>query len=597
MDSKIQLLAPIRIVAVIFFSVVILVYAHSLSGPFIWDDKPLVVDNPLIKNWANFAQVFKSEVYLDTSTNYFRPLETMTFMADYALFKLSPFGYHLTNVLFHFLAGIFLFWVLTLITKNFFLSFATGLTFLVHPIHSEAVSYISGRADPLAAVFILSSLGCYIKACSTDRFKGYSHTGLVLLSLVLFIFALLSKEIAVIFPLAVLGLDTLMMNDKKRILRVLPFFIIVLFYGFLRMSVLNFSSGNALLSKKGFAVLDVGLIFRLGIFLKTFVIYLGSLFIPFNLHMERIVSFEKITFFHWAGVAFCLGLYVLLRLRTDTKLKEKIGLLHFSLYWFLIWILPQSALVFPRLMADHFLYLPSIGIFLIVALNIDALKSLKIRNLFLIFLSAYFGVFTVIYNHQWRDELSFFVRTTKLSPASFRAHDNLAAIYLKENRIEEAVREYQLILDPDGSILDKKDFVLFVHKVLKRPIAQERRKLASIAFYNLGVIFADQGRQEDAIRAYEAALKVNPRSKMVYNNLALVYERKGMFPEAEALYQKAIALDGHYVQAYNNLGQLHAKRGDFKRAIALWRKALEIKPDYEIAKKNISLAQKPIKND
>lgn len=564
----------------------IAVFYNGLSGRFIWDDQQLIVDNPLIRSFSHVADIFRSELHFGTLTNYYRPLQTLSFMADYFLFGLRPFGYHLTNLLLHLLAGILLFLFLGQLTKNNFLSLAASLLFLVHPIQTETVDYISGRADSLVAIFIFASLIGYLRFLKSLDQKGYRW------SLLFFILALLSKENAVMLPVVVLGLDLFArQKDPKRILRLAPFFIILLVYVFLRMSILNFSSGDIFLSKKGFALWEIGLGSRVVIFCKTLVIYLGSLLIPVDLHMERITIYEKISSWHVLGFLIWCAIGGLAWVRLRLKRDEDRSIFLFSLFWFLAWLLPQSALILPKTMADHFLYLPSTGIFLVIGLMLDGWGDSRKKKVILILFALYLALFTWFYNHEWQDELSFFNWTARLSPHSFKVHDSLASLYLENHRIEAAIAEYRMILSPDAKRVQEKDFARFAQEVLRRPMDEKKRKIVAITFYNLGVVYGQKGDDETALIAYGYALTTDPRSKLAYNNLGLLYEKKGLFAKAEAAYQEAIALDPGFVPAYNNLAQAYAEKGDYDKAISLWEKVLSIKPDYELAKKNIALAR------
>jgi hypothetical protein len=305
----------------------------------------------------------------------------------------------------------------------------------------------------------------------------------------------------------------------------------------------------------------------------------------------------QIFIFHWMGLALFLALCLCLIFKQRTAPGRWKNLFLFAALWFFIWFLPQSAFVFPKVMADHFLYLPSVGVLLMVAMYLDSLGGRQKAKVFLVLIVSYCLLFTWFYDSKWRRDLTFFTWTSRFTPMNHEVHDRLAKIYLKFNRPGDAILEYERILDPQGAIKVTEDFYLFSNEVLNHPVAGEKREIVSNAFYNLGVIFFSQGRQVDAKRAYECALAVNPRSVHAYNNLGLIYEKTGNFSRAQEYFQKAIDLDSRYVQAYNNLAGLYAIKGDFKKAIFLWQKALEIDPDYDMAKKNIELAQKLIKND
>ena len=147
-----------------------LVYANSLGGEFIWDDLSFIRDNAFLKDWSNVPHIFTETATTSMDVgggsvryNLYRPLQWLTFMADYSVWKLNPLGYHLTNIFLHISAALILFWFIALLFRSRMLSFLTALFFVIHPVHTEAVAYISGRADPLGLIFMLSSFGFYIK--------------------------------------------------------------------------------------------------------------------------------------------------------------------------------------------------------------------------------------------------------------------------------------------------------------------------------------------------------------------------------------------------------------------------------------------------
>ena len=133
------------------------VYSNSLKGQFLWDDEGLIQYNPHIKNWGYLSKIFISNLRAGAgdSTNFYRPVQVFTYLIDYSLWKLNVIGYHMTNVLLHILVALSIYWLIQILFGDRILSLLTALFFVVHPIHTEAITYISGRADPLAALFIL----------------------------------------------------------------------------------------------------------------------------------------------------------------------------------------------------------------------------------------------------------------------------------------------------------------------------------------------------------------------------------------------------------------------------------------------------------
>ena len=146
------------------------VYSNSLRGEFLLDDTPLVEDNVLIRDVSGALNIFTKNIgeYSGKKFNFYRPLQVLTYMIDYHFFGFGVLGYHLTNTILHIGVALLLFWLIALLFGDVILSLFTSILFVVHPVHTEAVSYISGRADSLVSVFILSHL-------NFSLFKGHEH--------------------------------------------------------------------------------------------------------------------------------------------------------------------------------------------------------------------------------------------------------------------------------------------------------------------------------------------------------------------------------------------------------------------------------------
>ena len=174
----------------------ILIYSPSFKNPFIWDDLHLIVNNSDIKSFGNLPSVFKTHLFKTTGySNFYRPMQIVSFMFDYALWKLNPFGYHLTNLFFHLLNVMLVYFLVKRIFKNSDIGIIASLIFAVHPINTEAVTYISGRADPISGFFFLSAFLFYM------RFRADNKGILLALSVLFFGLSLLTKEAVLIFPL------------------------------------------------------------------------------------------------------------------------------------------------------------------------------------------------------------------------------------------------------------------------------------------------------------------------------------------------------------------------------------------------------------
>jgi len=177
----------------------VLAYTNSLQGQFLWDDESLVQYNPYIKDWSHLPKIFTSRLgsAAKESGAFYRPVQTFTYLIDYSFWRLNVFGYHLVNMVWHILVAMSIFGLIQILFQNRKLSLLTALLFVVHPIHTEAVSYISGRADSLVAFFMILSYIFYLK-------HDQKHGAILLVLMVMsYVLALLSKEISLVLPLLI----------------------------------------------------------------------------------------------------------------------------------------------------------------------------------------------------------------------------------------------------------------------------------------------------------------------------------------------------------------------------------------------------------
>lgn len=573
---------------IILLFAVIISYGASVFGGFVWDDNALIVENDLIKDPGNIVQLLTTELHTGTGTNYYRPLESISLALDYRLFGLNPAGYHATNILIHFLVGLLVLLILLELTGDLFLSLIASVFFIIHPVHSEAVAYISGRADLLAALFILLSFFLYLKFINKRQHCSCGNKLYYFLSIFFLPLALLSKEYTVVFIIAIFTLDVFFCNDKRSIFfRLAPFVLVSGIYLYLRSGVFNFSSGPPLISKKEIAISTVGFIERLFLFLKSLVIYIGEIIVPVNLHMERYQIFEKTVFIF----LFAAAIFIFLLIKAKKHLKEQKRLVVFFCLWFFIWLIPQSAFVFPGRLADHFLYLPSVAVFFLLALMLASLENKKVSCLIFILATVYFSVFTGAYSKKWNNEISLFEWISECEPRNLKIRNNLADAYFKSGMKEESLKQYFLMLYPYANTLREENFILEGEKMLESPLLKDKytRIEASQALYNIGVIFDAQDKLYLASAAYRYSLVLNPAYGDALNNLGVVYGKMKLPNEAVRLFKRAIDSDCLNVKAYNNLAVALASMGRLSEAISLWRKALEINPGYEPAKKNMQL--------
>ena len=195
--------ALLLLLAVVIFAA----YAPALRNDFVWDDTALILRDPLIRSWRLIPEAFQHFLFIDaTASDFYRPIQRLTYTMDYAAFAFQPAGYHVTSIACHAGRGdralFFRRLSCSFISERpriarRFVPFVAGLAWALHPLHTSAVAYVSGRADPLAAAF--GFVGLYLGLRSlrsrADRLCGVSRWALE----PHFSSARLSKEAGLIF--------------------------------------------------------------------------------------------------------------------------------------------------------------------------------------------------------------------------------------------------------------------------------------------------------------------------------------------------------------------------------------------------------------
>ena len=275
-----------RTIILLLLLLTLSVYANSLTGEFVWDDDFLILENPSIMSFTHVWTYFVLDLYQSYS-NYYRPIQALSNAVDFALWGANPFGFHLTNVLLHMAVIALYFGIVNFITGDRRVASVAAALFAVHPAHVAVVAYIAGRADTLCALFMLLSLIFFYRHFTASRKDG--SRAQYILSLAFFILALMSKEIAVIFPAVILLCRKFFVSDnmagqsRERIrFHYLSWYVIVAaVYSLLRVYALNFSGTDMFISGRA------GLYSRLLTSMQSLISYLGVLFAPVHLSMDR----------------------------------------------------------------------------------------------------------------------------------------------------------------------------------------------------------------------------------------------------------------------------------------------------------------------
>lgn len=567
--------------ALVLFGVA--VYAPSFQNPFIWDDQYLITDNHLIRSFAHLPTAFRQHLYYSTAglSNFYRPMQIALLMADWALWKTDPFGYHLTSFLTHLLCACAAYLVISsLFGRRGLAALVSGL-FLVHPVNSTVVYYISSRADSQAAFGMLLAFWLFFSSeRKVQQAPGAFRSGRGLspvhvavsqvepmrytVSLLGFTLALLSKELAVILPVWLLASARLL--GRRMVRWTIPFFAILGFYAVVRLTVLSFPSATALTPP--------ALGTRLLTTCEAFVRLIGLLVVPTQIHIEKSLPFstglfQPSTFVSILalGAMGCFAWWV----------RRRSIICAFGLAWFLITLLPMANLMpINATMADHWLYLPSLGMFLAILgglgdwIQKGPLPGQRrwLRGASLLYAAAVivYSARTIRQNDVWKDPERFFQLAIQYSPGSFRAHNELGVIHFERQQFDRAIRHFQ-------------------QAIAINPAFDQ-------AYDNLGTAYDHVGELDQAIASHKTALQLNPYNPKTYNNLGNAYFKSNQLDKAIEAYQRALQLNPQYKAVYNNLGAVYYRKGEFDQAKAFWEKALKIDPAFQQAADNLHLLRR-----
>jgi len=655
-----------------------IIYANSFKNEFVYDDTILVARNIYIKKWNNLFKVFNMDVacveknlFKDlfkfkpdssrkTALFYYRPLQVVSYMFDYSLWRLNVFGYHLGNLLWHLLTAILVYFFVNLISGNLKIAFITGLLFVVNPMHTEAITFISTRTDPMASSFLLLALMLYIKytqSCRKAKIqnetppsvilngakrneesnkreilrftqndkedtvlkevrdssppstkqKSDKHARLYYAGAILsFILALLSKEMAVMFPFILILYDySLGRTDvpkpvKKIVYSYSPFFIISLAYIWFRFHARNLGS---------FTESSTDLYLRILTTLKSIVLYFKLLILPFNLYMDRTIPTATSILNPEVLVSILLLLIIgtgviYSYLSTSFKTGKQGKIIFFGAFWFLIFFIPTSNILLSltRSMLEHWMYFPSVGFFMILAtgivklLEMPSLSKLKyvIISVFTAIIIMYAGL-TIKQNRVWKNEFTICRNMLKYYPDNTVAHNNLGNAYASKGMLYEAIKEYKEVLKiaPNSPDVYNNLGNTYASKGMLDEALKEYREALRLNPYfpqahnSLGSYCAAKGLLDEAIKEYKTALLLNPDYTEVYGNLGVMYESKGMFDEAIKEFEKALRLDPDLPEIHNNLGVVYMKKGILDEAIKEFNEVLKLEPDYPNVHNNL----------
>ena len=572
----------------------IIAYSNTLKVPFLFDDIPNIVDNPIIKSSDIFIHPsqYCSRSDMLPEQKYFCDLLSMryvgylTFALNYKMYGLNESGYHVINILIHIVNGILVYFLVmqtlrtpvmmkTQINHAELISLFSALLFALHPIQTQAVTYIVQRFTSLATTFYLLSLLAYSIWRLSDK-KSKRHIILYAVSVLSAVLAMKTKEIAFTLPFIIVLYEALFLegNKKIRALQLVPFMLTLLIIPAGALGLV--SQQNGLLNGINESTKVMTVMSRWDYLYTQFrviITYLRLIIFPVDQNLDYdypvYTSFfdgEVLSSFLALSILFVAALYMIYRSKHE---NQALRMISFGMLWFFITISVESSLIpIADVIFEHRVYLPSVGLFIAAAVSISGLVDRYVnRKSATVFLAALICFMSISLagvsfarNRVWRDGITIWRDVVMKSPMKARAHNNLGMAYEKRGLYSKALEQ------------------------LTKAIGLNL--LFDDAYYNRGNLYCKIGLYDLAIYDYTQAIMINPLHVNAYNNRGVAVSLRGNFDDALHDFNTALMINPYFADAYCNRGLTYLDKGiidisDFQQACNLGKaKGCELAKKY-----------------
>ena len=572
----------------------LLAYSGSFRVGFRYDDYAQIVESSLARNWRFLPRLFTAEYFKLTPKRCYRPFTAASYLFSFAAFRLQPAGYHLFKLMLHLLNVLLLFSYLRRLRIHSQVAALAAALFALHPALSETIICISFVDDPLMTAWFLLAL----LAADNAGLPGGRGRRWYWLSLVFYLLALGSKELALIFP-AWLFWQYLVLGFPPRSRKAgfwLGYLILSLAWIGVRFGWMNQTGWLSAGGQDG-----VG---RLVFIAATYLHYLRVALFPVNLCLDYALPLPR-------GVLLLSPVMILIltTLAAGALLKIMRRSRSFALGagTFLLALLPVSNIfLLPNPYADRYLYLPLAGFSLCLALLIFRLSRVRpagrwrnVPLLAAVFISLSWTALIWRRNLVWQDPIRLWRETIRLSPNSLAAHNNLGWIYYKNNEFSRAEAEFRKALRRNAPYRRQAEVYTNLAEVQWRDGRKESayQSLAQAVKLNpaaartrdsRGHFYLQEGKVRAAHSEIQKALGLSPYSYLYYDHLAQVYAQEGELRLAEECLRHALRLRPDYAPGYDHLGIISARQGKKEEAVECWLQALSIDPRLKSARNNLA---------
>lgn len=536
--------------------IAIAVYLPAFNADFTLDDVPIIEDNAYIKSLNKIPAIWTSHYWAGkvdaNDTGLYRPLTLTTYNLQYAMSGDNATPFHLLNILLHALVCLVLFKMTSLLFGDYRLSVIAGLLFAVHPIHTEAVAGIVGRAEILAALFILTAMICYHHWRMAGQIKW-------MIALLFSTFAAItSKEHGFLIPAILVLQETYyFFTEKKYSLINNRKWVAIGCSALLAISLWVFRSTITGPSVPHEQWLGVAASSRMATSIRIMADYLYLHVWPWRLSADYWTFEEPIVGF--GNVRVILSAVVMAGvLWLAYYSRRKMPVVSWGILFFFLTLLPVSNFLFAAgfLKAERILYIPSIGLIVALAtLTLKLIDSGKGRIPGLVLLGCallFYTGRTWVRTGDWKNNYTLALATLRTSPESPR-FNNMMGLELRAQK-------------------NDKDAMAYFEKAVRSNPNHVS------ALVNLGMEYAHFNRTAEAVTILEKAIAIDANTAMAYVNLMSVYRTLGNYDKNLEVAQKALSRFPDFAPVLWNAANAYHLKQDMPTADSLRARANAIDP-------------------
>ncbi len=573
------------------FLIILITYSNTFDASWHFDDENNILNNkPLHLTQLN-SQNIKKTFFADWngSGKMYRPVACLSFAFNYYFGGTEVFGYHVINLIIHFLSSIFLFLFIYHTLRlpilearygpnAYFMALLSAALWAVNPVQTQAVTYVVQRMTSMAGMFFIMAMYFFLKGKSSDtRFSRGVH---YILCIVCGILAMGCKENAIMLPMVIL-LYTLFLCQgvTKKNLKRYSFFLLmalllctaiaVMIAG---PSILNPGRLMASYQNRGFTLPE-----RVLTEPRVILFYISLLLYPMpdRLSLEHDITLSTgLLTPPWTLISI---LAIILMLILAFLYAKKWPLIAFCVIFFLLNHLIEASVLPLELIFEHRNYVPSMLFFVPFAImlskGIHALskkRSLQLMLImFVILVLIGWGHSTFARNKIWKNDGILSFDAIEKYPNLARAHHNLGRFYARNGFYQEAINEYQLALSKEN-----------INNLAGR----------NWTYYNLGSLFQQLGKDDQALICYNLAQQYQPDFAPTHIKKGQLLAKKGLYAKGVQEIEKALDDRAHRATALANLGHLALREGRTGTAIDYLRRALEASPQDPYIMKRLGVA-------